>query len=151
MLHGSKYFSAKEFACKCGCGFGSKDEQIASDLIHGMHMLRMKIGLSFSITSGGRCLKHNTAVAGGARSTHLPGGVGGPCTPEYTGQVRAADVDTSAWSMEHRATALSLALAMGMRVGIATTFLHFDVENAPYYSEGVWNYGAKENSTGGSI
>lgn len=150
MLHGSEYFSTKEFACKCGCGFGAQEYHIASDLIHALHCLRVKINLPFVVTSGARCLKHNTASEGGARSTHMAGGVGGECTKKYEGQCRAVDVSTSGWSMAHRAEAIQMALAMGLRVGMATTFLHFDVENAPFYGEGIWNYGAKENSTGGN-
>jgi len=150
MLHGSKYFSAKEFRCKCGsCDFGGQEYHIASDLVHALHCLRIKLGVPFTITSGARCLKHNTAVGGGAKSTHMAGGVGGPCTPGYEGQCRAVDIDTTSWSITLRAEAVQMALVMGLRVGMATTFLHFDVENAPYYAEGMWNYGLKEDSSGG--
>jgi hypothetical protein len=148
MLHSSKYFSAKEFACKCGCGFGSSEVTIADDLIHALHCLRIKLGVPFKITSGARCVTHNTTVGGGTKSTHLPG-VLGQCTPGYEGLTRAADIDTTGWSITLRAEAVQMALAMGLRVGIATTFLHFDVENAPYYGEGMWNYGLKEDSSGG--
>ncbi len=148
MLYGSKYFDVKEFACKCGCGLGTIETQIAPDLIHALHCLRIKVGVPFKITSGVRCLKHNAAVGGGLRSTHLLG-VGGQCTPGYEGQLRAVDVDTSGWSITIRAEIIQMALSMGLRVGISTTFLHFDIENAPYYAEGLWNYGAKEDSSGG--
>jgi hypothetical protein len=148
MMHGSKYFSAKEFMCKCGCGFGSRETDIADDLVHALHCLRMKLGVPFKITSAGRCVAHNAKVGGGARSTHLPG-VKGLCTPDYEGKSRAVDVDTAMWSITLRAEAIQMALAMGLRVGIATTFLHFDVENAPYYGEGLWNYSLKEDSSGG--
>ena len=147
MLHGSKYFSAKEFVCKCGCGLGSVEATIAPDLIHALHVLRMNLNVPFTITSGARCVKHNTSVGGGTRSTHLPG-VLGQCTPGYEGACRAADIDTTSWTITLRAEAIQLALAMGLRVGVATTFLHFDCENAPFYGEGLWNYAAKENSTG---
>lgn len=148
MLHGSKYFSAKEFACKDGCGFGLKEPDIASDLVHALHCLRRKLGVPFKITSGARCQKHNVAVGGGSRSTHLPG-LAPFCTPDYVGQCRAADIDTTSWSITLRAEAVLMALAMGLRVGMATTFLHFDVETAPYYGEGMWNYGRKDDSLGG--
>jgi len=149
MLHGSKYFSAKEFACADGCGFGMKDDDIAPNLVHFLHTIRAKLAVPFYITSGARCEKHNKAVDGGMRSTHLPGGVGGPCSPEYTGQCRAADVSIEKWSMPIRGRAIQMALSLGLRVGIATGFIHFDVETEPYYTDGVWNYGSKENSSGG--
>lgn len=148
MLHGSKYFSAKEFACKCGCGVGTTEETIAPDLIHALHCLRMKLGVSFKVTSGARCVTHNLAVGGGVKSTHLLGAPG-QCTPGYEMQCRAADIDTTSWSITLRAEAVQMALVMGLRVGMATTFLHFDVENAPYYAEGMWNYSLKEDSSGG--
>lgn len=148
MLHGSKYFSTKEFACKCGCGFGTQEEHIASDLVHALHCLRIKLGVPFKITSAARCPEHNATVGGGSKSTHLPG-TSGQCTPGYEGQCRAVDVSTASWSITLRAEAVQMALVMGLRVGMATTFLHFDVENAPYYAEGMWNYGLKEDSSGG--
>lgn len=149
MLHGSKYFSIKEFACKCGtCVLGLSDNDVTPDLIHALHVLRIKLGVPFKVTSGLRCVKHNTTVGGGTKSTHLPG-VAGLCTPGYEMQGRAVDIDTTGWSITLRAEAVQLALAMGLRVGMATTFLHFDVENAPYYGEGMWNYGLKEDSSGG--
>lgn len=148
MLHGSKYFEAKEFACKDGCGFGSKEEHLAADLIHALHCIRMKIGVPFKVTSGARCAKHNTDTRGGKRSTHMAG-VKDACTPGYEGQCRAADIDITSWSITLRAEATQIALAMGLRVGVATTFLHFDVENAPFYTEGMWNYGSNEDSSGG--
>lgn len=146
MLYGSKYFSIKEFACKCGCGLGTQESDIVPDLVYGLHLLRAKLALAFTITSGCRCIKHNTAVKGGLRSTHVPGVVA-QTQPEWIGKCRAADIDTSLWSTVTRAEAIVAALGMGMRVGIATTFLHFDVESAPFYSEGVWNYGSSENSS----
>ena len=150
MLHGSKYFSAKEFACKCGCGFGLMDEDIAPDLIHALHCLRVRLDVPFIITSGARCEKHNAAQNGGSRSTHLPGAVTS-CTPGYEGQCRAVDISTALWSITLRAEAVQMALALGLRVGFAPTFLHFDVEGVPYYGEGMWNYGSKENSSVGAV
>lgn len=145
MLHGSSYFSTKEFACKDGCGFGSREADIAPELVFALHIMRQKLNVPFVITSGARCVKHNVAEGGKAKSTHLAG-VNGYCTPIYVGKCRAVDIQTVAWSTELRGQAVALAFSMGLRVGIATTFLHFDVENAPFYSEGLWNYSANEDS-----
>lgn len=148
-MYTSPFFAQKEFACKCGCGFGSKAEDIATDLYFALHILRVRVGVSFKLTSAARCVKHNKSVNGGERSTHLPGEAGS-CTPVFVGKCRAVDVDTSRWSMDLRAKAIATALAMGLRVGISTTFLHFDCEKAPYYTEGIWNYGLNETSSGGN-
>lgn len=146
-MHGSPYFSPKEFACKCGCAFGTLESHIAADLVIRLHVLRQKLAIPFVLTSAARCEAHNTKVGGGAKSTHKAG-VKGQCTPGYEGQSRAADVDTQAWSTDLRGRAVALALALGLRVGISTAFLHLDVEQLPYYSIGLWNYGAGENSSG---
>lgn len=146
MSYGSRYFSPAEFSCSDGCGLGSKEADVAPDLIYGLHILRARLGTPFKITSGARCVKHNTSVGGGVRSTHLQG-VKGQCTPEFEGMSRAADVDTSSWTGELRLKAIQLAAEMGMRVGLGETFLHFDVEREPLYRNGSWNYGYKENSS----
>jgi hypothetical protein len=145
-MYTSKYFAQKEFACKCGCGFGTKPEDIAPDIYFALHILRAKLQIPFKLTSAARCLKHNQSVNGGLRSTHLAG-VSGDCTPDFAGKCRAVDVDTIKWSTAQRGEAIAMAHAMGLRVGIATTFLHFDCESEPYYREGVWNYGANESSS----
>jgi hypothetical protein len=132
-------------ACKCGCGFGSTEADIATDLIFALHILRRNLAVPFVITSAARCAKHNLAEGGKTKSTHLPG-VKGLCTPEYEKQCRAVDIQTVAWSTDLRGRAVAMALSLGMRVGIAASFIHFDVEDSPYYSRGVWNYSASENS-----
>jgi hypothetical protein len=146
MLHGSEYFSASELTCKCGCGFGSLGGDIAVDLIFSLHIIRKLLAVPFVLTSGARCAQHNTAVGGSVKSTHLAG-VKGRCTPGYEGRCRAVDIQTTAWSTELRGRAVSLALAMGLRVGIASTFIHLDVEDSPYYREGIWNYSSSEDSS----
>ena len=146
MVHGSKYFVPKEFACKCGCGFGSKEEQVAADLVHLLHILRVSLDVPFIITSGARCAEHNKKVDGGEKSTHLAG-VLGQCTPDYEGQSRAVDLNTTRWSASLRGACVNMALSVGARVGIADTFIHIDVENDPYYSEGMWNYSNGEDSS----
>ena len=146
MLHGSAYFMPKEFACRCGCGFGLQSADVAMELVFTLHLLRRSLAVPFVITSGARCVKHNTAEGGKSKSTHLAG-VKGLCTPGYEGQCRAADIQITDWSTELRGRAVAQALAMGLRVGVAATFLHLDVESPPYYSEGLWNYGAVEDSS----
>ena len=147
MLHGSKYFSIKEFRCKCkACDFGTKEEHIAADLVHLLHVLRANLGVPFVITSGARCAQYNKSVGGGERSTHKAG-VPLDCTPGYEGQCRAADIDISQWSAFQRGSVVRAALSCGARIGIADTFLHIDVEKIPHYVEGMWNYSSGEDSS----
>ena len=138
MLYGSKYFSLREFKA-------FKEEDIAPDLVFGLHMMRAKLQIPFIITSAYRTPEYNQKIGGAIRSTHLPG-LFGDCTPGYEGKCRAADVSIVGWTSVQVAEAVHMALAMGMRVGIADTFLHFDVESEPYYREGMWFYSKGENS-----
>lgn len=145
MLHGSAYFSASEFACRCKCGFGSTDIDIPQDFVYALHTLRRLLSVPFVITSAARCAKHNTAEGGAKKSAHLPG-MKGQCTPSYEGQCRAVDIQTTSWSCELRGRAVVLALALGLRVGLHKDFLHFDCELRPYYNPGIWLYGTGETS-----
>ena len=145
MLYSSLYFTTSEFACKCGCGFGSVEADIAPDLVHALHILRLRAKSPFVITSAARCAKHNASEGGAARSTHLPG-LKGQCTPSYEGKCRAVDIKTVSWNQGLRDRIVAMALAMGLRVGVATTFLHLDIESAPHYPTPSWTYGAGTTS-----
>ena len=68
----SKYFSESEFQCKCGnaClppnGFDKK-------LINVLDEARHNAGEPIYVTSGYRCLAHNTACGGASQSYHMCG------------------------------------------------------------------------------
>ena len=51
------YFTRKEFACKCGCGFAAKDEELTEVLTD----VRIWSGGEVYLT-GNRCLQHNTRI-----------------------------------------------------------------------------------------
>jgi hypothetical protein len=140
MLFESPYFSIEEFACKCGCGFGTKEEDIAHELVYQLDLMRRQLNVPFKITSAARCVKHNHDVGGKPNSTHLPGDPA-TCTPIWKGQSRAVDISTVTWTGDQKALAVIAALTNGMRVGLAKSFLHFDVEHQlPTYSEKIWIY-----------
>lgn len=65
----TKFFKAKEFSCKCGCGLDSMDFtlRVVSELV------REHFNSPTTITSGCRCLKHNRTLPKYTDiSMHLP-------------------------------------------------------------------------------
>ena len=65
----SSYFSRSEFACKCGCGFDTVD----TTLVHVLEYVRAAVRSPIIVTSGCRCLAHNTAIGGSRGSKHMQG------------------------------------------------------------------------------
>lgn len=63
----SEYFSRKEFACKCGCGFDAVDIELLSVL----EDLRWHFSAPITITSGCRCAYYNEQVGGALNSKHV--------------------------------------------------------------------------------
>ena len=72
-------FSEKEFECKCGCGSCNVSEILVKMLQYARNASR-KItkfefghsrGVSFRISSGCRCKKHNKKEGGSAKSSHI--------------------------------------------------------------------------------
>ena len=66
-------FSQHEFACKCGCGYGTILDDIDWALVDGLQEMRDRIGAPIQVNSGCRCEHHNKAVGGGMGSQHLYG------------------------------------------------------------------------------
>lgn len=65
----TKNFSRKEFACKCGCG---KDD-ISTKLVEICQVIRDRVDVPITISSGCRCEKHNKKVGGVPNSYHTQG------------------------------------------------------------------------------
>lgn len=63
-----RHFKPDEFKCKCGCGMDATPELKAL-----MDLAREKSGVPFVITSGARCVAHNSAVGGTGNSAHTRG------------------------------------------------------------------------------
>lgn len=82
-----KYFSEKEFWCKCnqcqkgdaemgippGGMIGGVPENVKALVENVLDPLREKYGKPIRVNSGYRCPKHNLAVGGASRSQHLLG------------------------------------------------------------------------------
>lgn len=73
MAHDTIHFKVSEFACKCGCGFGSKDGDVDQRLIDMAETLRQELGVPVRVNSGCRCEKHNSKVGGVKGSKHMKG------------------------------------------------------------------------------
>ena len=54
----SRYFSRKEFACHCGCGYDTVD----AELLTVLEDIREVFGLPVRILSGARCNTHNATI-----------------------------------------------------------------------------------------
>jgi len=108
-----KYFTEKEFACKCGCG----ENKMQPTFLWKLEQARGLAGIPFNITSGYRCSKHNKEVGGKPSSDHLTG--------------RAVDV--MAKNSRDRFVIVNAALNTGItRIGIGKTFIHLgDGRNNP--------------------
>ena len=63
----SKYFSRKEIACKCGCGFDTMD----AETLKLADEVREFAGHSITPTSGARCLAHNRNIGSSDTSQHV--------------------------------------------------------------------------------
>lgn len=63
------HFVVRELMCKCGCG----SFVYHSASLRALQRLRDRLGVPLRITSGTRCISHNTAVGGAPNSFHLKG------------------------------------------------------------------------------
>lgn len=128
---GKTYFTTGEFECPCDCGFGSVEEDISEELIGKLNIMRTLYGKSMVVTSGARCDEQNHAVGGVANSAHLPHPISGRC--------RAVDILVR--NGNERLQLLDLARMVGIeRIGIATNFLHFDVEEELLPTPTIFHY-----------
>ena len=117
----SKNFTREEIQCRCGCGAND----ISMDLIARLQEVRESLGQSMRITSGVRCVSHNSKVGGSERSSHLAG--------------NATAVDIACDNSRYRQKLLEAMMPVFDRVGIAKTFIHCDVDPNKT-AEVVWLY-----------
>ena len=112
----SAHFDTEEFACSCGCGFGTRAGDVNPVLLGGLEMLRALCGgRPVMVTSGCRCAEHNAAIGGARNSEHLRGNAADVAIPGMP----ACDVADIAAELvdvfEHGG------------IGRHVTFTHFDV------------------------
>lgn len=65
----SEHFDREEFACHCGCGFGSVDVELLGVL----EDIRARFKKPIKITSPNRCRRHNNEIGGAINSYHTKG------------------------------------------------------------------------------
>ena len=116
-------FSAKEFACRCGCGF----QDINLGLVDILQNVRDNYPHPLIITSGFRCPEHNRNVGGSPESSHLKG----------------LAVDIACPDSTSRYILLRTLVVYFSRICIAKNFIHVDIDYDK--TTGVmWTYPAKK-------
>lgn len=109
-----------EFDCKCGCGLNNMDPVFLWKL----QQARTEAQVSFTITSGCRCEKHNKAVGGKSSSEHLTGQAADILVPNS--QVRFRILKAAFW-------------AGFTRIGIGPTYIHLGNKRGNA-QQVVWTY-----------
>lgn len=100
-----QHFKLEEFECPC-CGLS----EMCIDFIEELDKAREEADISFVITSGYRCAKHNEEVGGKENSAHTYG--------------LAADIAVNSSATRYKL--LQALLPRFRRIGIAKTFIHVD-------------------------
>jgi len=121
----SDHFDTSEFACHCGCGYGSLIDDVDPQLIEILEDIREQIGRSVVISSGCRCLQHNSNVGGVISSAHTRG--------------RAADILVHGGA-DRYAVLVAAVFADAAGIGIAKSFVHIDVDDANRHRPAAWSY-----------
>lgn len=68
-----RYFTSREFACKCGRYCDGYPAQMEETVVRAAEKLRSHFGVPVTVSSGLRCKTHNANVGGVTNSRHLLG------------------------------------------------------------------------------
>lgn len=68
-----RYFTRREFACKCGRYCDGYPEQMRQEVVQAAEKVREYFGAPATVSSGLRCQQHNANVGGVSNSRHLSG------------------------------------------------------------------------------
>ena len=107
----SEHFSRYEFACSCGCGYGTRPGDVSEELLHLLENMRDELGEPMHIASGCRCAVHNAVVGGVPRSSHQRG--------------TAADIKCLG-GINRRKLVDTAVMHFASGIGVAKTFVHVD-------------------------
>ena len=117
-----KYFTTKEFDCKCNCG--DTKNNIDPTLIEMLDEARAIADIPFVITSGYRCLKHPESIKN-PTSSHIKG--------------LAVDIKCS--ESKPRAIILDALAQVGFRrFGLHNSFTHADIQVLDKANPVIWLY-----------
>ena len=111
---GIRYFTRREFACKCGGLCDGYPTEIDRRLLMMADRVREKLGVPCLISSGLRCSRHNANVGGVANSRHLTGKAMDFCAVGKTAAQVLAVVQTQP--------------ELGYAYAIDGSYVHMDVE-----------------------
>jgi len=106
----SEHFDSSEFACQCGCGYGTNPGDVSEALLEILEDIREIIMRPIIITSGCRCRYHNRVVNGAVHSRHVTG--------------EAADIGVLGGRERHDVLTAAAEYAWG--IGVAKSFIHID-------------------------
>jgi uncharacterized protein YcbK (DUF882 family) len=120
----STNFSASEFACKCGCEYGTRDGDVSPELLCLLEHIREEYGKPIYLTSGCRCAMWNASVGGVHNSAHTRG--------------TAADIHCTSGSNRRKLMDLAV-MSYASGIGIARTFVHVDVDDV-LLRPSAWSY-----------
>ena len=122
----SKFFSAREMACKCPKDCGADGTQMDRTLMAKLDLIRERFGAPLYVTSGQRCHEWNKKVGGSVGSFHT----------SYNGW-RACDIACT--SSRDRYLLIRYAIEVGgLSIGVNKAFLHFDTR--PTLSPIIFTY-----------
>ena len=109
----SEHFDSSEFACRCGCGYGTRPGDVSSELIDLLERMREEHG-PIHITSGCRCTVYNAQCGGVANSAHTRG--------------TAADLRVQGGTERRKLLDLAV-MNWASGIGVANSFIHVDVDS----------------------
>ena len=121
----SDHFSASEFACSCGCGYGTRPHDVSAELLDLLERMREEYG-PIHLNSGCRCRTWNAHVGGVAHSAHCLG--------------QAADLRISGGRDRRKMLDIAV-LCWASGLGMANTYIHVDVaEDGILPRPSAWKY-----------
>jgi len=106
-------FDAYEFRCRCMNCIYKNGKAIDRELVDKLQIIRGIYNKPMPITSGVRCVKHNTFVGGAKASYHLP-------------SQGALACDVGVTERMGRIIIIREALLLGLTVGLNNSFIHLD-------------------------
>lgn len=111
----TKDFSEWEFRCKCGCGICN----VSNEFVQKLQTVRTLAGISFTISSGCRCLEYNRSIDRSKdTSDHVT-----------SKDIQCEGADIQCFDSISRLKIISAAITSGFkRIGIAKSFIHLGMK-----------------------